>query len=400
MASGLTSASGTYVDCGFGEGYSLTVICQGPSCAALANFPNLFCTQPSALTSECDNGVTCSNVPPPTIESTNFASNFTVQQPPMGITTTTTQNIDVNGQGISLNGTSDGNVIYSYGAITVSNNGTSVSGTPVATGAQTTSSSAAKRRFCPPWFLLFIVFVTMFVGQVPAQSVSWNDVLQDIPNANVDFITQLEPQLCDGSVPVIDAVICGARQQVLGMADIVRLCLEVVGQAPQPAAATSDPVSAMLFTLGNTVACNKIANAMLSGTTDQQVGRDLCSAVIPSSACVTSIVTTLVTTHGSTMTISSFLSISSSPQSGSTTARTTGALPSAASNLESATAEVSASAVASSARATQSQSGPTRSQDSTPAGITLSTPAAAPTNGSLREIKHRRNGVICDDPDI
>ena len=394
MASGLTSASGTYVDCGFGKGYSLKITCQGPSCAALANFPSLSCNHPSALSSECNNGVTCGNTPVMT-ESSNFQSNFTIQQPPMAITTTTNESIDVNGEAVSLNGTSDGNVTYSYGAITVSNNGTSVSGTPIQTGARTTSSSACK-RFSPPWFLLFIVFMSMLVAQVPAQSVSWSNVLIDVPTDNVAFITQLEPQLCDGSVPVIDAVICGARQQVLGIADIVRLCLEVVGKAPQPAAATSDPLSAMLFTLGNTVACNKIANAMLSGTTDQQAGRDLCSAVIPSSACVTSIVTTVVTTHGSTMTISSFLSVSST--SGSATTGTSGA--STGSNIVSATAAASASVVASSGGATPSGGESTQSQGSAPAGVTLSAPAPAPQNASTPLIKHRRNGIICDDPHI
>ena len=135
MATGSTSANGIYVNCGPGQPFSLQVSCTGPSCQTLESFPGLTCHSTST-NSVCSNGVTCQNPQPQQLQSTNFVSNFTLSQPPQTVQVMTQQNIDVNGSSIQLNSTNNGEATYTYGDVTVSDNGTSVAGMLLATLAQ------------------------------------------------------------------------------------------------------------------------------------------------------------------------------------------------------------------------------------------------------------------------
>jgi hypothetical protein len=105
MSAITSSANGTYIDCGFGMGVSLTITCGGPSCQALQSYPNLQCnTDPSSTTSTCTNGITCSG-------STNFKSAFTLAQHTDN-TVTSSQNLTIDSE--TFTGTDDGKGDISY----------------------------------------------------------------------------------------------------------------------------------------------------------------------------------------------------------------------------------------------------------------------------------------------
>jgi len=324
------------------------------------------------------------------------------------VTVTTTQNLNIGGQAVELNATNDGQVTYQYQSpsqnVTVSNNGTSIQQAPGSTSTSNSKKSESSRLYiCPKWVIIFLVFMSIFSTQIHAQSLSWDSILSGIPPENVQFIEGLESQLCGASIPVIDAAVCGGRQAFLSVADITRICLQIVGEAPQPDSATADPASAFVFALGNTIACDQIANAMLSGPHDQ-AGRDLCSDFVPSSTCTTSVFTTEISTHGTT--IVSTLSTLAVTSSGTThkTAASSGTTTVSGTTGSKATASAAASAQVSGASTGSAPSGvaPSVTSSTTTKKATsttsITTTVSAPLAGNLTSaLLHRRNGIICND---
>lgn len=394
MASEATSANGIYMDCGPGQPFSLQITCTGPSCLTLQSFPGLTC-QSTSTNSICNNGVTCSNAPPQQqqqFQASTFVSNFTLTQPPQAVQVMTQQNLDIGGSAIQLNATNTGDVTYSYGDVTVNNNGTSVSGTPISTS--TRKSSSSRSHVVSKWALVLLVFMAMFIGQIQAQSLSWGSILSGIPMLNVQFIQGLEPQICSSAIPVIDAAVCGGRLDALGVADIARICLQIVGQAQQPEAALTDPVTAFGFALGNNIACDQIANAFLSGTNDEN-GRQLCASYVASTTCITSVFTTMFTSNGST--VVSTLSTLSMPSSA---ASQSGGSVSAAIITGSAAVSSQVSG-GSAAPASSATAGGSASQASGSTPVATIKPIAVSTgNATVTGLKHRRHGIPCNDPEI
>ena len=138
--------------------------------------------------------------------------------------------------------------------MTVSNNGTSVAPAgPSSTLNSATSSASNGYRVCSTWITVLLILASMFMTGARAQSLSWGDVLMGVPPDNVQFVDQLESPLYADSIPIIDAVQCGGRAQFLGVADINRMCPQVLGQAPQPVVATADATSAFVFALETTL---------------------------------------------------------------------------------------------------------------------------------------------------
>ena len=82
----MTSANGTYIDCG-DDDFSLSFNCTGPSCSALQGIPfNITCTNVTSTSESIqgNNGITCQN-------PSNFTSNFSFYQ--KNLTTSQTRNI-------------------------------------------------------------------------------------------------------------------------------------------------------------------------------------------------------------------------------------------------------------------------------------------------------------------
>jgi len=414
MTSLISSLNGQYKSCGVGQPFSLQLQCNGPDCGAVLNFPGLACQTVSGGQS-CTNGVTCSAASnpqpqpssssgsgppaPPSLGSGGFTSSFTIQQDPQSGGTVTNQDIDIQGQSITLNATSNGTATFQYGDITVSNSGTTSPSSPASTG----KSSSSKTYPLSNLFLIALVFFSVFVSQIHAQSVTWDDILQGLPQENVQFIESLEPELCAGTIPVINAAVCGGHQSFLGVADIARLCLQTVGQAPQPAGVTGDKASQFIFALGNTIACDQIANAMLA---DSQglTGRALCNAYVPFSTCTTSVFTTEFTSSGMILVSTlSTLGQSSAGSAGSASAET-----SAGSARSGASPAVNPSSGTVTNTAVSQGSTPTAVSVSASAGVvssgvTVSVPAAVTSSSRAAgnttiAIKHRRfGGIPCDD---
>src|SRR5277367_4465836 len=70
----MTTANGTYADCGMGL-FHVSITCAGPSCEALNDFTNLTCTSENSITT-CTNDVVCAT-------PSNFTSQFSISQPSM-----------------------------------------------------------------------------------------------------------------------------------------------------------------------------------------------------------------------------------------------------------------------------------------------------------------------------
>jgi hypothetical protein len=258
-------ASGSYTDCGYGQGFALKVSCDGPSCGPIASFPGLTCTHKASLI-ECDNGVSCDIVSAQALYATQVTSNFTLnQQNAQTSDVQTNQNLNVNGQQFNVTDTGQGNVSYTYNNQLV---------TPSTTSS--VSHSRAPRFSFPKWLLILA-----FVLGVQAQS-PWATLLTGFPSEIVSLVESMGNQLCQGMVPILNSVINQGLQDYRGVADLNLACAQILGQA------NPDPSTALFFNLGTTLACDKISNDMLYGSS-AQVGRAVCQATVVSSGTSTSL---------------------------------------------------------------------------------------------------------------
>ena len=122
MSAITSSANGTYVDCGLGQGVGLTITCGGSSCGVLSQFPQLACSNDTiSSTTHCNNGVTCPGTP-------NFKSIFQMQQHPDD-TVSTQQDLQIDGQ--NFQGTDDGHGVVSYSQVDLPGTSTSSTTSPV-----------------------------------------------------------------------------------------------------------------------------------------------------------------------------------------------------------------------------------------------------------------------------
>jgi len=135
---------------------------------------------------------------------------------------------------------------------------------------------------------MFIVF-SLFTNMAWAQSASdnWNQILEGFPPENIRIVQDHIPDLCSELVPTLGAVVNGDKDTYVGVADIARQCLQIIGLTNTVVA---DPAIAFGIALGNTLICNRIADAMFGGSAIT-VGQELCN-----------IVASAVTTSGSTIT--------------------------------------------------------------------------------------------------
>lgn len=195
MSAFTSSANGTYVDCGLGQGVGLTITCGGSSCGVLSQFPQLTCSNDSSSTTHCDNGVTCPGTP-------NFKSIFQMQQHPDD-TVSTQQELQIDGQ--NFQGADDGLGVVSYsqgdlpgtstssttspvGGSSVGGTSVLVSGTPdvgpgtsgsatntahisnTAVGPATSNARSHKKPRVSKGLLVILVIMGMFVSQIHADT--------------------------------------------------------------------------------------------------------------------------------------------------------------------------------------------------------------------------------------
>jgi hypothetical protein len=80
----MTTANGTYRDCGWGEFY-VSITCSGLSCDAFRQFPGLTCTKDGVLL-KCDNGILYDNP--------NITSTFSLTQPDKNVSSIQKLTID------------------------------------------------------------------------------------------------------------------------------------------------------------------------------------------------------------------------------------------------------------------------------------------------------------------
>jgi len=156
----------------------------------------------------------------------------------------------------------------------------------------------------------------------------------------------------------------------------------------------------LVFSLANTIACDQIADAMLS---DSQglAGRELCNAYVPFSTCTTSVFTTEFTSSGmilvstlSTLKQSSVTSEGSRTSAGLTSSGASPAVVSQSSGtVTSTTGSQGSTSVSGSAQVVSSVV-----PVSTPTVVSSSSPLTSAAGNTTLAIKHRRfGGIPCDD---
>jgi len=353
-------ANGVYQDCGYGRSFSLKVSCDGPSCGAITGFPGLTCTQ-KASTTECDNGVTCNIASSEALAATTVVSNFTVQQRAQTADVQSTQNLNINGQQFNVMDMGNGNVSYTHGNEEVTPSGTTTVAAPSPT------SKAPPRLSVSNWMFIILTTLSMFIAQIQAQSSPWADVLIGFPSDIINLVQSNGDQLCQQMLPTLNSVINQGQADYRGVADLNLVCMQVLGQAT---AANTDPSAAFYLTLGKTLACDKIANDMLFGSS-AQVGRVLCQVNIVSASTGGSTLSILASTATST------LSLSLPPVPPATTISPTSAGSSAASGA-------SVTATASVPPVTASEASPSQTASS-----------AAPTgNGTIAVAERWKRGRL------
>src|SRR5271154_6830424 len=204
--SDVSTANGTYSDCGVGSPPSVIVTCGGPSCSALHTQNLLTCTSmDDTSTVHCNNSVTC---PGPV----NFVSNFTFVQ--MELLVSIMQNITVDGYKYSIDDPGDGQPVSTTSIGTVP--GTSptsgacptVSTTSAAAVSTASVKSAANRnsfghrRSYPSLMLVLVMIMSLFITHIQAQSPSadLNEINGLFPAGHQTLLQQVEQSYCQGSV--------------------------------------------------------------------------------------------------------------------------------------------------------------------------------------------------------
>ena len=275
-------ASGSYTDCGYGQGFSLKVSCEGPSCGAITSFPGLTCTQKASLT-ECDNGVSCDIVSSQALYATQVTSNFTLnQQNAQTGDVQSNQNLQVNGQQFNVTDTGKGNVSYTYDNQEV---------TPSTTIAMSPSPTSQAPRFSISKWFIFLMFALSVQAQSP-----WATLLAGFPSDIISLVESNGNELCAQMVPILSSVINQGLTDYRGVADLNLACMQILGNT------NPDPSTALYFSLGTTLACDKISNDMLYGSS-AQVGRAVCTAAIVTSSGSSSL-SIVPATATSTMSVS------------------------------------------------------------------------------------------------
>jgi hypothetical protein len=274
----MSSANGTFVDCGYGQGYQLTILCQGPACYQYQSFPSLKCenkTTGADQTLSCTNNVVC--------ESSNLTSTFVVSMP-AGSNVSVTQQLNIFGHGVLLNVAPNGTVSYT-------NDTTSPTATPTSTPSAPGSSSSSKNSSTPlasirpkiKTLVALMVFSLVFLPVSLATCIpGLSQIGQDFPPGFSELLGQFSEKTCElGADKIIEAASKANVVTWQAVADLTVECLEGLGVAELAVPALGVAVNPIL---GFTVVpvsvwiCEKIAQTLLFGAL-QNLGDWSCEAV-------------------------------------------------------------------------------------------------------------------------
>lgn len=240
----MTTANGTYRDCGWGEFY-FSITCSGPSCDAFNHFPNLTCTS-TGSTFHCDNGVVCNTTP-------NITSTFSLTQPSMNVSVL--QQIVIDNKRFLVTQDLSGRATYS--------NGTS------------TSLGHRVRRPKPVTFFTLLICLLFFSTHALAQlsfEQLWGNAQQSLESKlpsdwTSKVMVGLEKAICN---KIGDKIIDLTQDVVLPeeKAALIVECLEIASDFEFSTGlgelALATPFSMFVFATANLLGCNAVVNTLLN----------------------------------------------------------------------------------------------------------------------------------------
>jgi hypothetical protein len=286
----MTTANGTYIDCGYGQGFSISLWCSGDSCDAFSAFPWLQCTNSSNIF-HCTNGVDCSG------SGSNFTSVFSFTQTDVNVSSN--QQLNIDGKYFVIDQDTSGEVL-----------------------SKATSSSSTIRI---PRLLLFVLaFISLLsgvMGQLSAAEVI-QDIENKIPSQFQQYIPSIEGSVCAWVEENIVVNSQGKSTELL-QADFVSYCVWVTeGIDSSPTVGETEAHTRFLARFGNLWLCNKLAGLIVSAdasVTESVALQHLCGDFIldighnSATTNTTTTATPLPTSTGTTIQLPGATDLSSHP---------------------------------------------------------------------------------------
>lgn len=246
----MTTAQGTYSDCGPNKNFSITINCTGPDCGGFALFPTLQCTNSTNQSSVyCTNNIQCDN--------SNFTSVFFLNQPSTNSNVTLAENLTVGSLQFQISVDSTGNASYIN---------------KTASNAPTKSSAGYRTASPSNVFILLVMMLSIFTGSVYGQAASIAQIEQGISAALPSFfhsiLPTVEKELC-GYIggQIISRTLTGDPEYDVAIAELTTFCLEAI-ETVEALTGVAEAIGATVIGLvplefGNVWACNYLAGRML-----------------------------------------------------------------------------------------------------------------------------------------
>src|SRR5271155_661821 len=285
----MTTANGTYIDCGYGQGFSISLWCSGDSCDAFSAFPWLQCTNSSNIF-HCTNGVDCSG------SGSNFTSVFAFTQTDVNVSSN--QQLNIDGKHFVIDQDTSGEV----------------------SAKATSGSSTIHIPRLLLFVLLFMSLLSGVMGQLSAAQVI-QDIENKIPSQFQQYIPSIEGNVCAWVEENIVVNSQGKSTELL-QADFVSYCVWVTeGIDSSPTVGEDEAQTRFLARFGNLWLCNKLAGLIVSAdasVTESAALQHLCGDFIldirhNSTTATTTTTTNLPTPTGTTIQLPGPTELSSHP---------------------------------------------------------------------------------------
>lgn len=262
----MTTANGTYADCGPGRSFSLTIDCFGPGCSGLQTFPGLTCTNSSSdsLSVQCNNNVVCDS-------PANFTSAFTLKGD--NSTANVTENVKTFGSEFVFTEDSEANATYV--------NETS-SNPPAKSGA-----SISLPRLHSKFMIVFFAFMATCISSGFAQSTPLQSLEASLPQVFGSIIQAAEVPICHaaaglvegGVIQLTDPAVADALAQLKIICENALWEIEISTGIAEAALAVPLGAGILAIGLGDFLACNKLITEIFLPS-EGPLNNAICSAIL------------------------------------------------------------------------------------------------------------------------
>jgi hypothetical protein len=259
----MTSANGTYTDCGPGKNFSLTIDCTGTGCHGLQTFPGVTCANTSnSLSVHCNNNVVCDG-------PANFTSAFILIG--NNSTANVTENVKTFGLEFLFTEKSEANATYV--------NQTSSNSAPIS------GASASLPRVRSKFILVSFAFMMTYITGAFAQSSPVQSLEAALPPGFGPIIQAAEGVICkaaaelvvEGAIEVTDPPVAAALAQLKRACQGALWEIEIATGVAEGALAV--PLGIVGMAVGNFLACNKLVTEIFLPA-EGPVNDAICSSIL------------------------------------------------------------------------------------------------------------------------